>query len=534
MLSSAVIERVRVKQEMNATESEDERQRRAFVETLEAKEARCEIIMEQMQAIAEALQAERSTDMLADARRAWEEDKAATDRVHERLLEQSEAECRQLRVQVEHLQATNAALEQAVAASTSSKRGRADTIDLTTGDDEQCETVPEDRREKVRRTVLSPRRSTPTGKENEIPPDHIIGRGIITAVANTMDESQESDLHKTVHRPPPASSTHSFLTPAPRHHRANGDDATHGPPPAADQRPLAPFVIPPTAHGPNVVARVAPYGWRWPRVSARVMWRYWFFGMAQSIPFGLREINVATMANPIEAGHALATRSLMQKLVDMAIAHGIVPWESMLTVVPLTQMMAIFDAAFEILLYKNPEGPLVPKSMAAVDPTAIAMLHILDTVALHTLVVQAATWSFSYTNGIISMVPEGWRFSLTQPVRALWLQWFYGDRTHGIGPFRLMPPTVVTGCPPPLLAWMALLTELAVATHLVPSEGVLFQLPLVKLVHMYRTVFHHWTTIDRNVDWRQHATTSGEWTDGSISCADVAAAFAKRWVVRRT
>ncbi|KAF0697146.1 Aste57867_12140 [Aphanomyces stellatus] len=175
------------------------------------------------------------------------------------------------------------------------------------------------------------------------------GRGLSSAASHSF-------LVRETPPPPPPASPPSSLP-----HRAPRPNPGRRPRPATTDSSLPPPPQPTFTWSDGTV-RHAPEAWEFPSTNCKTMWHHWFRGDdAHGVgPFRhLTSYDIERYARDKTSRKQLSrARTVMNKLVELALEHAIVARADDLDAMPRDALDAVFDQAFDVLMNHNPNGNL--------------------------------------------------------------------------------------------------------------------------------------------------------------------------------
>ncbi|KAF0698692.1 Aste57867_10692 [Aphanomyces stellatus] len=259
-----------------------------------------------------------------------------------------------------------------------------------------------------------------------------------------------------------------------------------------------------------------PRGWKWPNVPVANQWQLWYCGDGVVGP-------LSRVARDHPTRVPMGVKRVVQKFIDTAVAHDIAESPDVLETLNDKTIAAVFDQTWDVLLFHNPEGNLIDEE--PFDAVAFRAMKASVLVKYFPRTPTRSNWEFVWPGGTRHLVPPDWEIDpATTPLRTLWFYWFRGDADSGIGPFRCIPSRELKGCKGRTLHLVSSLAAIPVALDLVPSEGVLMQLPEPKLMALFDQVLAIWQDEIPDEDkGKGHG-----WDDGSVSCATATAVYVVR------
>ncbi|KAF0734425.1 hypothetical protein Ae201684P_018084 [Aphanomyces euteiches] len=248
--------------------------------------------------------------------------------------------------------------------------------------------------------------------------------------------------------------------------------------------------------------RSVPEGWTFQATSCFEMWHLWFHGDAARgiCPFRLLR---AADARPTKNFHR--ARRVMKLFIDIAISRGVATDADAIGRLSSDALSAVFYQSLDVILdhpsdylvadklphkrgscsyhtffrylKRNADGQLVP--MSAGDGPVEDIQDDEDAV-------------FAWSDGSIRRAPEGWRFP-SLVCSALWVRWFRGDASQGVGPFRRLHRRDVANGDIRSQAEtvMSNLIHAAMELGLIASVDALAKLPLPQAIDIFDQTFRH-------------------------------------------
>ncbi|KAF0697147.1 Aste57867_12141 [Aphanomyces stellatus] len=114
----------------------------------------------------------------------------------------------------------------------------------------------------------------------------------------------------------------------------------------------------------TTAANGAPMGeWEFPATNCKTMWYFWFKGddangIGPFRHFRPRDIDKEVTDGPARRQFSRA-RGVMEKLIDIAVTHGFATSVDELDTMSSSELEAVFDQSFDLLMHDSPDGSLV-------------------------------------------------------------------------------------------------------------------------------------------------------------------------------
>ncbi|RHY27927.1 hypothetical protein DYB32_006429 [Aphanomyces invadans] len=142
-------------------------------------------------------------------------------------------------------------------------------------------------------------------------------------------------------------------------------------PPQAPRSPPRPDVAssgsPP--HKPMQPSRGVPKGWEFPRTSCRELWKRWFVGDQRVGPFCTLSRHDFGPKDDVSPRRLAAARLVVDTLIDVADTYKLAGrGVSVLPTMEEDELMVVFDRAFDVLMYNNPDGNIAGYGSNQIQP----------------------------------------------------------------------------------------------------------------------------------------------------------------------
>ncbi|KAF0697127.1 Aste57867_12121 [Aphanomyces stellatus] len=141
-------------------------------------------------------------------------------------------------------------------------------------------------------------------------------------------------------------------------------------------------------HWSDGVTRAIPEGWAYPSDTCKEIWKLYFLGTPPDATFldgytgeryrgPLRLLKVRHFKEKMWKTVVSNTNMVMRRLSEIAVTHALAESIEDLEEMVDGELMAVFDRAFDILLYHNPDGNIVgPTMLSTKRPTSYVVSSI--------------------------------------------------------------------------------------------------------------------------------------------------------------